>query len=966
MLAQPTRAAAESSTTKKNREALQGAAPSMHAFLPSSASRRQPLDWVTLVTHALAVAREAPTEQVLNTLVMMQSYATASPEVFANVPRGARDVKEYVALLCTMDDAISSWPLRIRQLLDAPPVVLVPAGGLGGSFITVPVRTPRGEALVFLFNVSLYHMDAGLRYLARVRADASIMVSSSASRVLGGSGSVAAPNQNAKLAAQHFRLAVDVLRWSEALHASLSSPSALALRHLRNHIPLDVTRDMGILCSAVAKYMYALSSAPTKDKPDVLAKLAFDAAQLQLPGCVPASSSLQILPSLLLATYHYHKATWYYSANKVPDMAEALGHMQYADTLLRSCDAQWGVEEAHTQMEHESRQWWGRRLISFFKGGNQASASAASVPSADTVDDDTPVAALQPATEYPRLHMLLLHGEGRSASRTAAAASSADRNDGAPAASTIADVVQVYPYLHLLLHSVCDRLQRYQQENKLVFFVKPITADVVSRDVPDVAAAIGGGAADAMEESELFEPRSALFASLPSAGTLQLTLAQDEECGQAQQALAGLLQRVERDQRKISLFIEPPNTLQQALDALEALLPHEVQWGSLDAVVNTAAKAVEAAAQDFMNVAAAWQEDHDAYVGTRCAEHPLLKDTHAEMAVWSERAAVALQRWTALDLPAKVDSRNAFLDALVPISSELHAYLMQSDDVCRDARDVLMCSPGSVTLAQVQACIAAMDSVRQSGIELLASVTPTAPRLSAPRRPRCRATGGTRTRSSDGDGSAAGAEEDEPAPAPQYAEAEAVIEAMVQVLEEAPMVVAHIESAAVALREMQKKAFVAPLGQLRGGRFLPSPKQPIQEADEERGAVGTSAKGGSGVIKAAGPTNRVGNVAARGSASASCKRPRTPSPEGKPLLSEPASDDVVDSVSSSQLEDAEEVADVEGDGATRATVSSSLLSRLKANKERQRQRSRNASAAATVPAKTKSTAKVPSSHGAKQ
>ncbi|TPP45430.1 hypothetical protein CGC20_31335 [Leishmania donovani] len=866
----------------------------MYAFLPSSASRTQPLDWVTLITNALAVAREAPSEQVLNTLVMMQSYATASPDVFTNVSRGARDVKEYVALLCAMDEAIGAWPLRVRQLLDVPPVILVPAGGPGGSFVTVPVHTPRGEALVFLFNVSLYHMDAGLRYLARVRSDASAMISSNASRRLGGGGSVAAPNQNAKLAAQHCRLAVDVLRWSEALHASPSSPSALALRHLRSHIPLDVTRDMGMLCSAVAKYMYALSSASTKDKPDVLAKLAFDAAQLQLPGCVSASSSLQLLPSLLLATYHYHKATWYYSASKVPDMAEALGHMQYADTLLRSCDAQWGVEEAHTQMEHESRQWWGRRLASFFKGASQASASAANRPrdeaprggsrvnsaagvaSSDEADDDTVVTALQPATEYPSLHALLLHGEGRSASRAAGAASSDGRNDGAPTAATIADVVHVYPYLRLLLQDVCGCLQRYKRENELVFFVKAAAADVVSRDVPD-----------------------------------------EEECGQAQQTLASLLQRVERDQRKLLLFIEPPNTLHQALDALEALLPQAAPWSSLDAAVNAAVEAVEAAAQDFVDVAAAWQEDHDAYVGARCAAHPLLKDTRAELAVWSERAAVALQRWKALELPAEVDSRSAFLDALVPISSELHAYLAQSGDVCRDARDVLMCSPGSVTVAQVQACTAAVDAARQSGIELLAHVTATAPRRSIPRPPRYRVGDGTHTRNSDDNGNAAGAEEDEPAPAPQYAEAEAAIEAMVQVLEEAPMVVAHVESAAAELRDMQKKAVVTPLGH---------------------------------VIKAADPTNRVDNVASRSSTTTSSrKRAGTSSPVGKPLLPEPAADDASDSVSSSQLADAKEVAVMEGDGATRAAVSGSLLRRLKANKKERQQGSSSAPATASPP-----------------
>ncbi|KAG5480796.1 hypothetical protein CUR178_05933 [Leishmania enriettii] len=947
----------------------------MYAFLSSPASRTEPLDWVTLMTSALGVVREAPSEQILNTLTMMQSYATASPDVFTNVSRGSRDVKEYVALLCAMDAAVSEWPLRVRQLLDIPPVIFLPAGRRGGSFVTVPVHTPRGEALVFLFNVSLYHMDAALRYLARMRADASVMISSSASRRLGGGGSVAAPNQNAKLAAQHCRHAVDVLNWAETLHAAPGSPSALALRALRSHMPLDATRDMGTLCSAVAKYTYALSSASTKDKPDVLAKLAFDAAQLQLPGVVSASSSLQLLPSLLLATYHYHRATWYYSASRVPNMAEALGHMQYANTLLRTCDAQWGMEESHAEMEHESRQWWGRRLASLFAGARKMGASVARqqrvalLPRGDggargaagaasplmEADDDgsTLVASLQPVTEYPCLYELVLHGEGRLTSK-ASRSPAADGSDRASAASTAADVVQVYPYLPLLLQDVCCCLQRYQRENGLVYFTKATAADVVCRDVPDVAVIMGGGGAtDAVEESVLFEPRASLFASLPSATTLQLALAQEEESGQAQQALARLLQRVERDRRQLLLFIEPPSALQHALDALEALLPQAAQWGALDAVVNAAAEAVEAAARDLIDVAAAWQEDHDAYVGTRCAEHPLLRNTRAELAVWSERASAALQRWKALKIPAEVDSRSAFLDALVPLSCELHAYLAHSEDVCRDARDALMSGARSVTLAQVQASTEAMDAVRQLGIEVLTRVAAAAPRRSAPRPPRCRPGHDTCALDSDADGCTRGVEEDECAPAPQYAEAEAVIEAMVRVLEEAPMVVTHVESAAAELRDMQKKTVVTPLSHLRDVRFLPSltKRSSKEEAEREREGVDiarASAKSGGSAIKAADPTDRVTNAIPLGSASASSrKRTRTPSPEGRPLLPESPRDAASDSVSSSQLADAKEVSVVEVGGATTAAVSGSLLSRLKANKARRLQGPRDASTTAS-------------------
>ncbi|KAG5506515.1 hypothetical protein JKF63_06018 [Porcisia hertigi] len=940
----------------------------MYAFLPSSASRTEPLDWVMLFTKALAVTRAKPSEQVLNTLAMMQSYAAASPDLFTNASHGTRDVKEYVSLLCAADEAISSWPLRLRQLLDIPPVALVVSGGLGGSIVTAPVHTPRGEALILLFNVSLFHINAGLRYLARVRADVSAAITSNASRRLGGGGTIAAPNQNAKLAAQHCRLAVELLHWTEALHTNPSSPSALALHHLRSHIPLDVTRDMGMLCSTVAKYISALSSASTKDKPNVLAKLAYDAAQLPLPQSLSSSSSLQLLPSLLLAAYHYHKATWYYTLCKVPEMTEALGHIQYADTLLRTCDAQWGMEEAHTQREHESRQWWVWRLASVFtrsswsrtsaenepraepcRGNTGASRAPGAVSSNRAVDSDSPdtvTATLQPATEYPHLHELLLHGEGRSMSKAAKPASGKDDDGATAAVATEADVVQVYPYLRLLLQDVCGRLQQYQRENELVYFVKAMPADEVRRDVPDVSVATGGcqgGVPDVLEESALFEPRGSLFASLPSTTELQLALAQEEECGQAQQALASLLQRVERDQRKISLFIEPPSALQQILDALEPLLPQATQWGALDAIINAAAEAVEAAAQDFMNVAADWQTDYNTYVGAHCSEHPVVRDTRAELAVWSERAAAALQRWKALELPADVDSREAFLYALVPISRELHAYLAQSEDVCRDARDVLMNGPDSVTLDQVQECTVAMETVEQLGVELWGRVATAAPTL---------------TLKSHTGGGVVGVTGDKEEVAPQYATAAVVLEEVLQILEEAHTVVAHMKSAAAKLMNMREKLVMKPRG-IPSDVHLhsSSTKQPIEAPEGGRITVRTTAEDCGDPVKVADPTSRVVKATTRRStATSSRKRTRTPSTEGQHLLSEPVDHDASDPVNHSRLSGLEEKADPGVESTTKATVSGSLLSRLKANKVRHQQSASDVSAMDTV-ALTKPSAK---------
>lgn len=897
----------------------------MYSFVPAAATRDEPLSWTRLLTTALAAVREAPSDEVRNALAMMDSYAAAAPEVFTNLTRGTRDVQEYVALLCGLDSATAVWPLRVRQLLDVPPVELAPGAGTAGGPPRATVGSARGEALVLLYNVALFHIEAGLSFLSRVRAD----TASAAHRGSGaGGGAVAAPNQNAKLAAQHCRLAVDVLQWADGLHVDLTSPSAVTLRQLHSHIPLDAARGLSTLCGAVAKYIYALSSASTKDKPDVLARLAFDAAQLPLPACVPADSSLQLLPSLLLAAYHYHKATWYCTATKVAEMGDALGHMQYADALLHTCDAQWGLETAHAEQAHASRQWWGRRLIAFFERGGKRSDGRSGGGAAPTrpsrtatggVDGDEDGSAeeppaQQPATAYPRLHGLLQCGESR----------------GSESATAVADVVQVFPHLRLLLQNVCLGLSRYERENAVVYFAKVTPVDVVQRNVPDAASASSAPSAEG-PVSSAFESRAALFASLPSFTTLQLALAQEEATGQAQQALARVLERVERDEARLGGYVDPPATLQRALDALEALLPPGTPWASADTLLRTAADAIAAANAEFVEVAAAWKEHHDTYIGASYPDHPSVKETQAELDVWGARATAARLRWQALRAPADATSRVDFLAALVPRSRDVQAYLSQCEEACRDARDVLAASADGVRLEQVQACTAAMEAVRLAGADLLTSLAASGS-ISGTVSATTAAGASTRHRTTPhGEAAAAGDGKGTAVPAPQYATAEAAIETLVQALEEAPMVLEHITSATATLREMQRKAVMTPIGRLYDVTFLAPPSP----TDTTGGSSGRTAAKSSKRKRVRTPSPEMQPPARRSRGEAS-RAPRAPQPQPQPVQrADPASDSdtAPSSVASSQLGEAEEVATAQlGSGATHATVSNSLLRRLRASR----------------------------------
>ncbi|KPA75212.1 hypothetical protein ABB37_08528 [Leptomonas pyrrhocoris] len=912
----------------------------MYSFLPSSATRAEPLDWTRLLSCTLAVVKAVPTEQVSNAVAMMYSYATASPTVFTSLTRGARDVKEYVALLTALDDVLSQWPLRLRQLFALPPVALVSAGGgVNGSLVTVPVSTPRGEALVFLLNVAVGHLESGLDYLARVRADTAAATSVSTPQ----GGSVAAPNQNAKIAAQHFRQAVEVLRWSEALHAAPASPSAVTLQQLRTQLPLEVTQGMALLCVAVAKYMYALSSASTKNKPDVLAKLAFEAAQLPLPTSVLSTSSLQLLPSLLLAAYHYHEATWYYAhaSAKGPEMAEALGHVRYADTLLRTCDGQWSLEEVHKEAEYESRQWWGRRLASLFSGasaGNAVRYLRTAQPqrpqlnlerAEDAGDDDSGAASpLKPATQYPHLHALLF---GETATPAKADAETKTRES----AVAPADVVQVYPYVRLLLSDVCAVLQQYEKENRVVYFAKVASADEVRRDVPDVASTgPNAGETQASEES-VFESRTRLFASLPPPASLQAALAVQEEVGQAQQALSRALQRVEKDGQQLAAYVTTTAALEQAVDALEALLPKADGWASPKAVVAIAVDAVEAAFETFKKVAAEWQEAHDVYVGERCVPPASAAEAEREVVAWTERATSALAQWASLRLPPTVDSRTAFVEALVPRSAEMWAFLEQVEGLSRDVRDVLAAEPGVVTQAQVQSAVEALEKVKLRGTELMAAA----------------AVEGSRARSRPSASAAVergnGAEAEALLRvAPQYERAEAAVLALVDVLQEAPMVVADMEHFTAQLTEMQRRAVVRPLGRASGVQFHPHPDDRSGTGVVAGSAV-SAGDGGRRDGEAASASNakpnkrRVAGVTAATAAKSASSKPTSSSRKRSRKDSSPSAssadgsiEDESDfgSVSSSQLEDTAEVEPTPADGATRAAVSGSLLSRMKANK----------------------------------
>ncbi|KPI84751.1 hypothetical protein ABL78_6196 [Leptomonas seymouri] len=891
----------------------------MYSFLPSSATHAESLDWARLVCGALAVVKVAPTEEVSNALVMMNSYAMAPSTVFGSLNRGVRDVKEYVALLAALDDAVSQWPLRLRQLLPISSVALVSAGtGVNGSLVTVPVRTPRGEALVFLLNVAVVHLEKGLDYVARVRADNATATSISTTQ----GGSVAAPNQNAKTAAQHFRQAVEVLHWSEALHAAPASPSAIALQQLRTQLPLDVTQQMAAMCAAVAKYMYALSSASTKNNPDVLAKLAFAAAQLPLPTSVLPTSSLQLLPSLLLAAYHYHQATWYYAhaSSQGPEMAEALGHARYADALLRTCDAQWSMEEVHQEAEHESRQWWGRRLASLFSGAasrmRQRSSGAAMGSAAtnlhtqqlqlsaareldSTGDDNGTASPLKPATRYPHLH-------GLSTGKTATLAKADAESDTKTAAATPADVVQVYPYARLLLHDVCAALQQYEKENRVVYFAKVATADDVRRDVPD-ATGTSQRAGDAREsERSFFESRADLFATLPSPAALQAALAKQEEVGQAQQALSRALQRVERDGRQLSAYVTPTAALEQALDALESILPNAGDWASPKGAVAVALEAVDAAFQAFKKVAAEWQEAHNVYVGENCPPHPSIEEAEREVVVWTQRATAALAQWTSLHLPPNVNSRAAFTEALVPRSADMRAYVEQVEGLSRDVRDVLAAEPGTVTQAQVQSAVDALDRVKRRGAELMAVAAVESKMRSRP---------STSAAADRGNSSPM----EELTASPQYERAEAVVLALVDVLQEAPIVVTHIERSTSKLMEMQEKVRVVPLTRLRDVRFSSNSDKygstSTASRSGMRGGTATPADNAKSTKRRLTGLTATASTTAAGSNPADSSRKRSRDDDDQSDFA---------SVSSSQLGDAEE--------ATQAAVSSKLLSRMKANK----------------------------------
>lgn len=888
----------------------------MYSFLASPATRAVPLDWAQLVQNALAIVQAAPSEAALNALAMMSSCAAAAPSAFTNLSRSARDVTEYVALLIALDDAVAAWPLRLRQLLSLPPVAFVPAGAGGNSsLVTVQVRTPRGEALAFLLNVALQHVEEGLHYLARVMAD----TASTTSVTTPQGGSVAAPNQNARLAAQHFKQAVELLQSAETLHASPASPSAVALQHLRSLMPLDDTLAMAQLAAATAKYMYALSSASTKSKPDLLAQLAFDAAQQPLPASVAPSSSLQLLPTLLLAAYHFHKSTWYYghASPDGPEMADALGHVRYADTLLRGCDAQWGVEAVQQEEEQRSQQWWGRRLASLLTGGGKKGTQRATTNDAHqhgtsdnakggeadgSEDADVPV---RPSTQYPHLYALATQVTSATGDRATTNISAAPP-----------DVVQVYPYLRLLLHDVCAARHQYERENRIVYFATVTTADEVRRDVPDTAHAAPQTPGVATKaEGDVFASRAALFSSLPTAAALQTALAAQEEVGQAQQALARALQRLERDGRRLSAYVTPPAALMYALDALEDLLPAAAaDWASPETVVAVAADAIDAAGTAFTKVAADWQEDHDVYVGERCPPPAVVAATMKEVAAWTERASAALAGWTALRIPSTVAARAEFVEALVPRSADMTDFVEQVDAIGRDVRDVLAAAPGTVTLAQVQSAVEAVEKVRLAGAELIAEAATATP---------------NKSRSAS---SPVGEDAEVWSVSPQYAVAEAAVLAVVAALQEAPIVVAHVEEAAAALAEMQSKAVVVPLTRLYDVHFKLAAKKKEEEVKEEKKKTRPRISGL--------PRNVTPAAVSSSPSASSRKRDRSASPPAPTHTTttteeESGSSSSSDaSVSSSQLAEAEEAAPTPADGATRATVSAGLLQRMRANKAR--------------------------------
>ncbi|CAD2215146.1 hypothetical protein ADEAN_000259900 [Angomonas deanei] len=551
-------------------------------FVPHPALREHAFSWTNGVKKSLGFLHiNTVPPRVLNALTMIDTYGCATKKM----SHEKEDVCHVASLLLALDLHLGSWPEVLQQQVQVTPVTL--------NGVTIHVSRPLIEAVIVLYNGAIALLEHGLELLSHVRADAVRRTSLA--------GSSGLPNVNAKRAFQSITAAQELAEMAD--HTLRSGKernlSKAEQTSLTAHLDLSTLRDTCVVCAASAKYIFALSSAATATNPEALSKLAFIAASYSIPERLPNTSTLKLLPTVLLAAFHVHRGEQYYAEE---EMGKALGHIQYANRILLNT-----TEEAVKSQQFHQSSW--RSVLTAVKKVLSVKGGDGSLTF--ECDDDASEEVQKAAEAYTKLAKIVENSD---------------------------DILRVLPYFHILLKTQFNLLCKYEKENKVVYFEKTLPADTVRRDVPDIEALVP--TTGDIKTITVSQQSTDALKELPSEQELLYLLTQQSEREKAIQNTARLVRGLEGVMNTVTSKVELPAEAGDALHQLEPCL--QEHNSTVEGALQLAQEELQTAYDAYETAVEQWQTAK----GGKKTSHPTQKAVDAAVNLWSKDTEKILASWS--------------------------------------------------------------------------------------------------------------------------------------------------------------------------------------------------------------------------------------------------------------------------------------------------------------------------------
>ncbi|CCD13845.1 unnamed protein product [Trypanosoma congolense IL3000] len=581
---------------------------------------------------------------------------------------------------------------------------------VGGE--TLPVSGPAMELFVVLYNGAVSNCEAGFAAMTRAYGDGA---QKSAATVVDTLSSVLV---STKAAFKSFTAAAELALLAEqALADGGDDLLTAADRHLlQKHFDFHSIREMAELCVATAKYAYSTASGAVAKRHDTLAKLAYAAATAASPLRLgPLSSLLPVISRLLMVAYHRHTAEHHYRQDKVPNMSVVLGHIVYAkklmdkiredcpDTLKTSVPPQNVSTPTSSETVQSVRRLLGRLSATVIGSG----------------------------------------GEGETGAQQKKANQSDESLEDFVRRLEEGNVMKVLPIAGYLIHDVVKLYDKYQHENSVVHYVRPLPEEEVKQDIPetdllDIAACRGGdgniGQSGLMEElAKKLETDLSKFSELPAAKEVMSLMEDRELSSTVKHKLRDLEQLLTQLQDALCL----PQSVESVLNQLEPILHTHVQAHSrqstkrsdspneapdtscpLDTCLDASQKAVEDALLRHEQVSDQLYRTKCEYIGEYVAPFEATKSLQRQKQAWVTRAdalRTALRRDFAYR-GERVELRDTLL---LPEGAELQTCLANARSVVERAKATLTSLPSAPTSDHVSPTASVSHSGRAAELREL-------------------------------------------------------------------------------------------------------------------------------------------------------------------------------------------------------------------------------------------------------